>query len=530
MTVLHSHPLAMFAALVAGAAQAVSPFTVTARLDRATVPPLVVVEATVPSGHYLYADSWSVGVGKSLLAPRAALPSRRVVDSFTNEEREVFKESFVASYALPPGSAGWRVEVGWQGCSETICFMPESAVFELGEMAAPAAALEDVEPTPGGAGDWHAGMRVAATAAGYLAAGDFIALLDRAEGGAAPAAAARQGGGLRAFAVDPAAYLRDRGWSITILLMLLGGLLLNLTPCVLPMIPINLAIIGAGSRQRSRTRGFAMGGAYGLGMALAYGALGLVVVLTGSVFGALQSSPWFNLAIAAVFVVLALALFDLLAIDLTRFQRQGATAGGIAAAISMGAVSALLAGACVAPVVMAMLLLASQFYQAGAKVALLLPLALGVGMALPWPFAGAGLTFLPKPGRWMSWVKYAFAVVVLLLAVHYGRLAWRGFQDVAPSGDSIAAGDSAAWRQRLDQARGAGKPVLVDFWATWCKNCHAMERTTFRDPAVVSRLRDYELVKVQAERPEREPARSMLQALGVGGLPTYLVLRADSEE
>jgi len=90
-------------------------------------------------------------------------------------------------------------------------------------------------------------------------------------------------------------------------LILLGGLALNLTPCVLPMIPINLPILGAGRENRDRRRSIVLGGAYGAGMALAYGGLGLVVVLTGSKFGALNSSPWFNFAIAVVFVVLGLA-------------------------------------------------------------------------------------------------------------------------------------------------------------------------------------------------------------------------------
>ena len=80
------------------------------------------------------------------------------------------------------------------------------------------------------------------------------------------------------------------GTLATLLLIAAGGFLLNFTPCVLPMIPINLAIIGAGTRARSRTEGFRNGAIYGLGMALAYGTLGLVVVLTGSKFGTLNSS------------------------------------------------------------------------------------------------------------------------------------------------------------------------------------------------------------------------------------------------
>ena len=86
-----------------------------------------------------------------------------------------------------------------------------------------------------------------------------------------------------------------RGPLAILLLVLVGGLALNLTPCVLPMIPINLAIIGAGAQAGSRSRGFLLGGAYGAAMAFVYGVLGLIVILTAGTFGTINASPWFNL-------------------------------------------------------------------------------------------------------------------------------------------------------------------------------------------------------------------------------------------
>ena len=100
---------------------------------------------------------------------------------------------------------------------------------------------------------------------------------------------------------------------LVILLTLVGGLGLNLTPCVLPMIPVNLAIIGADGA--GRTAGFRRGLAYGIGMAAAYGILGVVVILTGARFGELNSSSLFNFVIAAVFAVLAAAMFGAFNLD-----------------------------------------------------------------------------------------------------------------------------------------------------------------------------------------------------------------------
>src|SRR5213078_2685161 len=105
----------------------------------------------------------------------------------------------------------------------------------------------------------------------------------------------------------------------------------------------------------SRTRGFLLGSAYGGAMAAVYGVLGLIVILTACTFGTINSSPWFNLGIAVLFVALGLAMFDVITIDFSRFSSglrfDEAGRGTFALAFVMGAVAALLAGACVAPVV-----------------------------------------------------------------------------------------------------------------------------------------------------------------------------------
>ena len=111
-----------------------------------------------------------------------------------------------------------------------------------------------------------------------------------------------------------------RGPLAILLLILIGGLALNLTPCVLPMVPINLAIIGAGAQAGSRRRGFLLGSTYGAAMALVYGVLGLIVILTAGTFGTINASPWFNAGIAVLFVVLGLAMFDVFDIDFSRFS------------------------------------------------------------------------------------------------------------------------------------------------------------------------------------------------------------------
>jgi thiol:disulfide interchange protein len=322
-----------------------------------------------------------------------------------------------------------------------------------------------------------------------------------------------------------------------LLIVFLGGLALNLTPCVFPMIPINLAIIGAGAQAGSRARGFLLGSAYGGAMAVVYGVLGLVVILTAGTFGTINASPWFNLGIAILFVVLALAMFDVVSIDLSRFSsgvgRSDKGRGTMVLAFGMGAIAALLAGACVAPVVIQVVLFSSNLYATGTKIALALPFILGVGMAVPWPIAGAGMASLPRPGMWMVRVKQAFGVLILATAAYYGYEAYGLFANrwVDPAAvassvqEQLKAGWTASLADGLAAAKREQKPVLIDMWATWCKNCLTMDKTTLADATVIAALDGYVKVKFQAEDPDAQPAKSVMQRFGAIGLPTYVVLR-----
>ena len=315
---------------------------------------------------------------------------------------------------------------------------------------------------------------------------------------------------------------------LIILLVLLGGVALNLTPCVLPMIPVNLAIIGAGAEAATKRQGFVRGGVYGLGIALSYGSLGLFAVLTGSKFGTLNASPVFNFIIAGVFGVLALALFDVLNIDLSRYGSKFGIStekrGRLLPAFAMGIVAALLAGACVAPIVIAVLLQATTMVAGGNPFGLLLPLLLGIGMALPWPIAGAGLTVLPKPGMWMVKVKHGFGILIILFAAYY---AWLGVELLPHSAETT--GSTVVEVERLEkglkEALDNDQLVFIDFWASWCKNCLQMEKTTFKNSDVINRLHDFKEIKFQAEKPGDPKIREILDRYNLPGLPAYVILK-----
>ena len=363
---------------------------------------------------------------------------------------------------------------------------------------------------------------------GYLGVQDFLTFIRNAENG-----------------VQERGMFEGRGPLAILLLVLIGGFALNLTPCVLPMIPINLAIIGAGTQSgtgnapASRSRGFLLGATYGGAMALVYGILGLVVVLTAGTFGSINSTAWFNAGIAILFVVLALAMFDVIVIDFSRFSSgfaPGKQSGTFIMAFAMGAVAALLAGACVAPVVIQVVLFASNLYATGTTIALALPFCLGVGMALPWPIAGAGLAKLPKPGMWMVRVKQAFGVFILATAAYYGYEAYsivsNRWVDASAVTSSVEEQLKTGWHANLgaglDVAAREQKPVLIDMWATWCKNCLTMDKTTLKSEEVKVALDKYVKIKFQAEDPDEPPAKPLMQRFNAVGLPAYVILRPKS--
>ena len=475
----------------------------------------------------------------------------------------VFEQTFAIGVqlslasTLPAGDLVVPVRLRYQACDANLCYPPANADVQWALHVDPAAKVADgagdpvfatitfgtgekpgapavSKPGPSGPGERGSAksslpaagdaaalddFTVLGTAGGYVGSAEFLSFIHDAENG-----------------VKQRGMFEGRGPLMILLLVLVGGLALNLTPCVLPMIPINLAIIGAGAQAGSRSRGFLLGSAYGLAMALVYGALGLVVILTAGTFGTINSSPWFNLAIAVIFVVLGLAMFDVILIDFSKYSSRfggGGNKGSVALAFSMGAIAALLAGACVAPVVIQVVLFSSNLYATGTKLALALPFCLGLGMAIPWPIAGAGLASLPKPGMWMVRVKQAFGVFIIATALYYGYESYSIFANrwVDPSDvtssvqEQLKAGWHASLAEGLATAKREHKPVLIDMWATWCKNCLTMDKTTLASSEVQSALSGYVKIKYQAEDPDAQPAKGVLQRFNAPGLPAYAILR-----
>ncbi len=201
------------------------------------------------------------------------------------------------------------------------------------------------------------------------------------------------------------------------------GLLLSYTPCVLPMIPILSGIIAGQGAAATPRRSFLLSLVYVLGMATTYTVAGAAFAAAGQQAQAFFQQPWIIISFAALFVVLALAMFGLYDLKIpaaleTRLaaasgrQRTGSFVG----TAIMGALSALVVTACVAPALVAALAVISQGGDILRGAVALFAMAIGMGTPL-LVIGVAGGRFLPHAGPWMTAIKTLFGVLFLAVAV-----------------------------------------------------------------------------------------------------------------
>lgn len=131
---------------------------------------------------------------------------------------------------------------------------------------------------------------------------------------------------------------------------------------------------------------------------------------------------------------------------------------------------------------------------------------------------------LPKPGTWMKWVNNIFAIIVLGFAAWYGYLAYRGFTENSGAQNQVAQEDGVlvATPENFGEVlKSAKRPVFVDCWATWCKNCSAMESKVFTDSAVKEALKPFTVIKMQAENMKELKALEGFH--DIQGLPAFVI-------
>jgi thiol:disulfide interchange protein DsbD len=209
-------------------------------------------------------------------------------------------------------------------------------------------------------------------------------------------------------------------------LVFAGGVLTSLTPCIYPMIPITAAIVGGQTtgRDASLRRPLALTLAYVIGLALTYASLGLVAGLTGQLFGAISTNPWLYFVLANLLALFAFMMLDLLPVPVPRRLLERAAAmeagGRLLSVFGMGAASGLVAAPCGAPVMATLLTWVSTTRSATLGFVYLFVFSLGMcALLVVVGLAAGGAVRLPRPGRWMLWVKRGFALLMFGVAEYY---------------------------------------------------------------------------------------------------------------
>ncbi len=215
--------------------------------------------------------------------------------------------------------------------------------------------------------------------------------------------------------------LEGKGLLLSFLLVFLGGLALNLTPCIYPLIPITISYFGG---QAGGKKGSLLGHAlfYVLGMALTYSLLGVLASFTGSLFGSALQHPPVLIVIAAIMVALALSMFDLYEIRMPGFLSNlaGTSRRGLFGTLFMGLTVGIVAAPCIGPFVLGLLTYVGDRGNVLLGFALFFVLALGLG--LPFVFLAlfsGSISRLPRSGSWMVWVRKIFGFVLLAMAVYF---------------------------------------------------------------------------------------------------------------
>lgn len=366
-------------------------------------------------------------------------------------------------------------------------------------------------------------------------------------------------------------------------LIFVFGFLTSLTPCVYPLIPITLAVIGARASQLSRGQAFSLSLVYVLGISATYSLLGVVAAKTGALFGQALSYQPVVMAFVILFVLMALSIYGYFEIRIPHFisQRLEKSGGnsGYAGAFTSGLIAGIVASPCVGPVLVGVLAYIAKTQNIVLGFWLLFTFAMGMGVLflLIGTFSSS-FKKLPRSGPWMDGVKFVLGTTMLGVALyylkpllpetwfmiclslmmaaavfifiakvypkldhkfwHYMPFVFCALIVVSPLALKLPTSPHTSeqlqkaalkngWayfsEEALIKAKEQGKPVIIDFFADWCAACVELDEKTFSKNEFIEATKDFVLLKVDAS--ENFPELADLQKrYEVYGLPTIIFI------
>ena len=552
--------------------------------------------APAPNIH-IYKDSLAASLGDKILNSHLNFPKGEIYD-----EREVYTDKF--SLFVPinllkglSGGENFTLKLEYQGCAKDgICYQPQVLKFSVKK----------------GLGGYSVAQIIEAAEPDFASSQAPLSEQD-----------------------SIAASLGSANFLLSLATFLGYGLLLSLTPCIFPMIPILSSIIvskQAGSAQDGKngaanlnaadetsakfdsgknnknknpraTSGFFLSLIYVFAMACAYAVAGVAASVFGSGVQSALQTPTVLIGFSLVFVALALSMFGLYELQMplamqNALSKKAQSKGGIIGVFAMGFLSALIASPCVAaPLAGALLYIAQSGNALFGGLALF---TMGLGMGVPLLLIGASSgKILPRPGAWMDKIKTIFGFIMLIMAVWlsarvlgamaelllYGVIGvfasvffgafdatsselsggkkllkgtallafiysvllivgsfsgaksalnpLEGFKNAGGAGVNLRKNEpnfiAVSNLTELENAvKSSSKPVLIDFYATWCASCNELDEITFKDEAVLKKLENFTLLRVDVTKNSSDDAQIM-KKFGLIGPPAILFFRAGND-
>jgi thiol:disulfide interchange protein DsbD len=472
------------------------------------------ISISVPEGYYLYADDTDVDFAslEGLFITDIGYPEpEKYEDPFTSRTVDVYTGEALLTIegrvppGLSPGERELTAQVRFRGCSPTLCYRPETkdVAVDIDVIAAPVA--EEVVPTA-----------------------------PQMERGAAPSLPARVAERLnlrKLLQVRDFSVLLERGMLSTILIVFLAGLLTSLTPCVWPVMPAVLMFVGVHPHKRL-WQNLLTAGCLVAGLVLTYALLGTAVVAFGKNLGFLYQQKWFLTIVVLFFLAMSLSLLGAFEMRVPAkwhalMHRMGGEGylGAFLAGIGLG----LIASPCAGPVLAA--LLGHVALQGSYLTGFALLVVYGLGMGVIMLLIGAGYGELAgrlRGGRWMIWIKRLLGILLLIPALFYFA-ALVGFGDRERS---VIRAHHVEWvtdeKQALDLAVAQGKPVMMEFTASWCPPCKMLEDDFFTRTKIVTL--SYLVVPLRVDATvENARVRKLIGKYGVVGWPTIVFLSPEGK-